>query len=222
MSSKQYNAKDIGLVTITKRKGQRSVRIKIDGSKVVVTQPYWLPFSAGETFLESRKAWVLEHKTERSVIGSGYVVSNQLVVELNELSHKPRSTKVAGGTLVINVPDASDYSDYIERQVKKYRRSEAERLLPARVEELADMFGFSYKSVSVRVLKRRWGSCNSHKELVFNQNLVALDPLHIDYVILHELTHTVHMNHSSEFWQHLESVFPNAKRVAKVVRRINV
>ena len=97
-------------------------------------------------------------------------------------------------------------------------RGDAEEYLPTRVAELAEMFGFSYKSVQVKLLKRRWGSCNSKKELVFNLNLMSLDALHIDYVILHELTHTIHMNHGPEFWAHMESVMPNSKKIAKDVR----
>ena len=77
-----------------------------------------------------------------------------------------------------------------------------------------------YKSVGVKQLTRRWGSCSSKKDITFNLRLMTLQSEYIDYVIFHELTHTQHMNHGSEFWAKLEQVYPGAKKTAKIVRRL--
>src|SRR5205814_2081858 len=83
-------------------------------------------------------------------------------------------------------------------------RKEAEALLPQRLATLADQTGLSYRNVSVKQLKSRWGSCSSAKDITLNLFLMQL-PWHlIDYVLLHELVHTKVMRHGEPFWRELE------------------
>lgn len=80
--------------------------------------------------------------------------------------------------------------------------------LPARVEELAKKHHFSYTSVTCRHQKTRWGSCSFHNRINLNIEVMRL-PLRLqEYIILHELTHTVHKHHQKAFWNHLEQVLP--------------
>ncbi len=73
--------------------------------------------------------------------------------------------------------------------------------MPHRVQHLSDLHGFTYGKLSFRNQKTRWGSCSFHNNISLNIQLMRL-PLHlIDYVIIHELCHTVHKNHSAKFWQ---------------------
>ena len=227
MSSKKILLEGIGEVLISKRKGQRTIRISISGTAIKVTQPYLLPFAAGEAFLKSRTAWIVEHLKPAETYSSGQKLTDTTTLLFRRSERATIGSKLFDSSLVVLLPRGSypedpDVQSYIAKKVTSLLRGKAESFLPRRVAELAKMFGFTYKSVQVKQLKRRWGSCNSKKELVFNLNLMSLDSLHIDYVILHELTHTIHMNHGEEFWSHLESVFPGCKKVAKVVRRYNV
>ncbi len=78
-------------------------------------------------------------------------------------------------------------------------RQEARRLLPPRVGELAAQYGFNYGRVSIRASRTRWGSCSGRNDLSLSPFLMTL-PEHLrDFVILHELCHTVHHNHSAAF-----------------------
>jgi predicted metal-dependent hydrolase len=96
-------------------------------------------------------------------------------------------------------------------------RREAEALLPQRLQTLAQQTGFSYKNVSVKQLRSRWGSCSTDKEIVLNLFLMQL-PWHlIDYVLLHELVHTKVMRHGAPFWEELERHTPYAKRLRKEI-----
>jgi len=83
-------------------------------------------------------------------------------------------------------------------------------LLPPRLARLASEYGFSYRSVSAKQLKRRWGSCDSQHNIVFNFFLMELPWDLIDYVLLHELTHTEHMHHGPDFWSRLKQISPRA------------
>ena len=70
----------------------------------------------------------------------------------------------------------------------------------------------SYNKITLRRQKTRWGSCSSKKNLNFNWQLVYFEPKIIDYVIIHELAHLTHMNHSKNFWQLVEKYDPEYKK----------
>lgn len=80
--------------------------------------------------------------------------------------------------------------------------------LPDRVERLAKMHHFHYTSVTFRHQKTRWGSCSHKNRINLNIELMRLPEYLQDYIILHELTHTLHKHHQKSFWDHLEKVLP--------------
>lgn len=83
--------------------------------------------------------------------------------------------------------------------------------LPARLNEMALKYNFHYSKVSLRNNKTRWGSCSHKNNISLSIRLMRL-PRHLaDYVILHELVHTVHKNHGKEFWALLEEITGNAR-----------
>ena len=89
-------------------------------------------------------------------------------------------------------------SDYSPAQIEELRR-EAKRTLPAMVERLARQYGFSYGRVTIRATRSKWGCCTSKNNLSLSLFLMTL-PTHLqEFVVLHELCHTVHHNHSAEF-----------------------
>ncbi len=102
------------------------------------------------------------------------------------------------------------------------RRKLARKILPERLEYLAKKFGFKYGRVFVKNQKTVWGSCSYRNNINLNLNLVALDDEFIDYVILHELTHTVHKNHQKAFYDLLTKNMPNALEVQKKLKKIKL
>ncbi|MDR2085592.1 MAG: M48 family metallopeptidase [Dysgonamonadaceae bacterium] len=83
-------------------------------------------------------------------------------------------------------------------------RRQANAFLPGALKQLARKHGFTYQSVTIRKSKTRWGSCSSKKTISLSLYLMLL-PLHLkEYVLLHELCHTIHMNHSPAFWALLD------------------
>jgi predicted metal-dependent hydrolase len=95
-----------------------------------------------------------------------------------------------------------------EQEIPVYNETElrllAKASLPEELAQLANKHGFTYKSVQIRKSKTRWGSCSSKKAINLSLYLMLL-PKHLrEYVLLHELCHTVHMNHSPIFWNLLD------------------
>jgi len=98
-------------------------------------------------------------------------------------------------------------------------RNRARVVLALRLSELAGRHGFNYNKLYVRNQKTRWGSCSSKDNISLNMNLVSLPEELRDYVILHELVHTRHKNHSKAFWAELDGLVGNSKRFKKEFRK---
>lgn len=89
----------------------------------------------------------------------------------------------------------------------------ASAILTRRLNELASKHGFSYKRLTVRNQKTRWGSCSHDNNISLNMQLVRLPQELIDYVILHELVHTRVKNHSPAFWDELDKLVVNSRKL---------
>ena len=105
-----------------------------------------------------------------------------------------------------------DFSEpYSAEEIKSFV-SKSKEIIPERVEYYAPKIGVDYNRISVRCQKTRWGSCSSKGNLNFNCLLVLLPDEIIDSVVVHELCHRKHMNHSPQFYAEIEKVFPDYKR----------
>ncbi len=102
------------------------------------------------------------------------------------------------------------------------RRKLAHKILPKRLDEMAQKFGFKYRKLFIKNQKTVWGSCSYRNNINLNLNLVALDDEFIDYVILHELTHTVHKNHQQAFYNLLTKNMPDALEIQKRLKKIKI
>ena len=84
-------------------------------------------------------------------------------------------------------------------------------VIPGKVEFFAKQIGVTYRRITIRNQKTRWGSCSSKGNLNFNCLLMLAPPEVLDYVVVHALCHRKEMNHSKAFWLEVEKVFPDYK-----------
>ena len=105
---------------------------------------------------------------------------------------------------------------------EEHLRQKALAYLPARTAELARLHGFAYRRVTIRRSRTRWGSCSAVNNINLSLFLMRLPSHLIDYVILHELVHTVHKNHAPVFWERLERHTGNARALAKEIRKYSI
>lgn len=139
--------------------------------------------------------------------------------------------KVSSGDkdeLVLEMPlntkfDAPDTIQIVKEASIAMLRYEAKKRLPLIVKEIADANGFEYSSVKINSAHTRWGSCSSKGSLNFSLFLMLM-PLHlIRSVVVHELCHTKHMDHSADFWALFDKVYGMSHKVVdKEIRNLRM
>ncbi|NCB39735.1 MAG: M48 family peptidase [Erysipelotrichia bacterium] len=94
-----------------------------------------------------------------------------------------------------------EIKEHISGQVESWLKAQARRAFCEKVEQQKKMHGFSYKAVSLKDTRSRWGSCSARGNLNFNWRLIMAPDGVLSYVVTHETAHLSHMNHSREFWE---------------------
>lgn len=222
MAVKIVSIPELGEIRLVKNSRSRSVKISLGAGGVVsVSLPPWVPYQAAIQFALSKKAWILENKQSSELLEHGMNIGKQHTLYMRKDQHKNTvSTRLGNSLLTVTHPshlewDSAEVQKAARAAAQKALKKQAEALLPARLQELADEHNFTFQSVSVRQLKARWGSCNNKQEIVLNYYLMQLPWALIDYVLLHELAHTKALHHGPDFWAIFESVLPGAKQRRK-------
>ncbi|HET9722195.1 MAG TPA: SprT family zinc-dependent metalloprotease [Candidatus Saccharimonadales bacterium] len=225
MAQKIVNVPGIGDVLLAKRRGSKNLRLSVlpDG-RVRVGLPAWAPYSAGINFAKNRSDWVKKHSVSRDYLKHGDQIGKSYRLYFQrDASHINVSTRVTSNAVIVRTaleisnPDVQQKASLAsERALKK----EAERLLPQRLDTLALVHNLPYKSLRIKKLSSRWGSCSNSQQITLNFFLIQL-PWHlIDYVIIHELLHTKYLNHGDTFWSAYESIRPEAKKLRREINQL--
>jgi len=106
------------------------------------------------------------------------------------------------------------YNDFYKHMASEY--------LPQRVAYFSSLMQLSFHEIKYRKMKRRWGSCSSTKVITLNTQLLKVEKELIDYVIVHELAHLKHMNHSREFHSLVERYLPDSKKLRQKLKNIQI
>lgn len=224
MASKTVELQGIGPITLYKRKGARHIRLSIGANgKVRVSLPFWAPYTAGIAFAQQKSDWLRQQAKPKTVLLHGTPIGKSHTITFEHSDQLRVTTRVTQEVIKVKVPLRINMSDdavqtAAQRACVRALKQEAETLLPSRLRQLADTHGFDFRSVEVKRLKSRWGSCNSQHEIVLNCFLMQL-PWHlIDYVLLHELVHTRIMAHGPRFWSCLSQYTTHLAATRKEIR----
>ncbi len=197
---------------------------------VIVRAPFRTPLHLIEKFVSSKSVWINKHLDNYS----GMIRLNNIAVsERNSVLLRGKEYKLLVSAAVRNSvnlgekeitfnfkdpADKSSLSKFIENWFKRVASDHIESTLK-KILVTYDSYGFSPAALSVRSMKRRWGSCSSKGKITLNSELVKLDERYLEYVILHELCHLRHHNHSQAYYKLLSEVFPDWKETRKELRK---
>lgn len=227
MPYKEFDVSGIGKIKIYKRKSNQSLRLTVaaDGA-VRLTMPLWMPYRVGLSFANTKREWIATQSSQRKspLYVNGMRVGKSHHLELRRgQTTDPVKTSVRQTTITVIYGINNDPADDIvqaavQSACLRALRTQATSLLRQRLDQLSKAHGFIYSSLAIKRMKGRWGSCDQNKNIVFNLFLVQLPWEFIDYVILHELTHTKVLHHGSDFWNELEKVEPHARQRRKAIK----
>lgn len=108
--------------------------------------------------------------------------------------------------------------DKAQKNLENWLTATAREYLQAKLISLSIASGFKYKSIQIRAQKSRWGSCSSRGTISLNRNILFFTPEVVHYLLVHELCHTQHMNHSKEYWALVEKYCPDFKALDKLLK----
>ena len=223
MAQKRVVIPRIGEVVLAKRRGSKSLRLSIAPSgQVRVGMPHWMPYSAGISFAKKRADWINLHLAsheEQPVLDGSRIGKSHRVHFFS--SNADFRSKISGLNISIYTNKATT-DPWLQKRLRpaceRALKKEASVLLPQRVRQLAGEHGFEYKSLKIKRLTSRWGSCSARKEISLSFFLIQLPWEYIDFVILHELAHTKYLDHSRDFWQQMDSMVLSAKAKRKKLK----
>lgn len=226
MPFKTIELPQVGAVRLYKRKGSRHIRLSVGSNgSVRVTLPAWAPYRLGAEFALSKRDWIIARKPVLPVLTEGKQIGKTHRLTFIQEQHRGKiSTRLQGSMIRVFMPhDSAINSAEVQRAATKAAvralQSEAERLLPIRLRQLALQHGFSYREVRIKQLKGRWGSCSQQGDITLNCFLMQLPWEVVDYVLLHELMHTRIMAHGPAFWNELARYIPDLSQVRKQARQ---
>jgi predicted metal-dependent hydrolase len=224
MAHKQYTYQDLTL-HIYKRAGSRNIRLSITPTGTIrITIPKWAPYQMGVDFAKSKYDWIKKQVKPRQLLMPDQPIGKAHHLRFLPVSSSKIATQVVKSEVRISYPSLTDWQHpdvqaKAEAAAERALKVQSEQLLPQRLDFLAKKYDFHYRNMKVKKLKSRWGSCDSNKDIVLNIFLMQLPWDCIDYVILHELTHTEIMRHGADFWNKMQEYMPNAKEIRKKIRK---
>lgn len=207
------------------RSSRKTLALNIDrDGRLIVRAPYRLSVEKIEQFIAEKADWIEKHTA----------AVNLRTKQKNERLNAPPTELPLFGRLcpVVNekpygytdgvfyLPEGMTLESLVPYLHKLYTRIAKETLVP-RVQTLSEQTGLMITAVKINSAKTRWGSCSAAKSVNLSHRLIAADPRLIDYVIIHELCHTVHMDHSHDFYRLVENFLPDYKEREKGLKEVS-
>lgn len=203
------------------------------GRGIWVSVPFGVSRKQVECFLEDNRQWIVENRKNMEVYEQDTGVGLGIGAEVKTKFHTlkivtSRDTapayKIEQDLITLAIPEKVEFRR-VEKMVQQFLVNiytlESRRYLPGRVKYYAEKFGFKYGKLSFRNNSSNWGSCSGENNISLNVKLMKLPDDIIDYVILHELCHTIEKNHSAAFWKLVGKVCPDYAGLRGRLRKYN-
>lgn len=208
----KYSVDNVEYEVLIERKNNKNTYIKVKNNVIVVTTNYLVSNKKISKLLDSnvsflRKALKIEEcKREKNenfyYFGKKYDIIIMPLYDVEFIENK------------VYTKSLSVLNKYVVNEMKRIYREHMDFYYEKFFENIP------YPIIKFRTMKTRWGVCNrSNKSITLNTELVKYDIGCLDYVIVHELSHFVHFDHSREFWNTVEKYYPNYKKYRDMLKK---
>lgn len=219
---------EFGTITLRRSVHASSIRIRVapDG-RLRASLPLYAPVFLVKRLIKSSRnelRQLISQQHSNTIFEDGMQIGKSHSIVVRRTSGSRISASRHGQQLIISLPERQDiYHPSAQRIIRdaviSALRIEAKSYLPKRLAFLASKHGFSYQKVRFSHASGRWGSCSSNGTISLNIALMKLPFELIDYVLIHELSHTIEMNHSDKFWVLVEKAHPYYREHRRALKK---
>jgi predicted metal-dependent hydrolase len=196
----------------------KTADVRVEEGTVSVVVPMELAQDRICKILTDKNQWIkhkmILHREAMPVSAKEYVsgesfsyLGRNYRLKVNRWHFKP--VKLVQGRLVVTVPQGTDQPYMVRNALVRWYKSHAESKLQEKVARYAEVVGVEPLGMGIKTFKSRWGSCSVKGKIDFNWKIIMAPNRIVDYVVVHELCHLKHHDHSPQFWKLVERVVPD-------------
>ncbi len=215
-------------VRLSPRAQRLQMKVSAQG-KVEVVLPKGVNIKVVEPFVKKHQQWLtdtLQHlknqqstEPDRALPSTIHLQAIQqnfnIVYQTTNKSHSSRLATTE------TVEIFSDNDSHKKQLLQQWLNTTAKKTLTPWLRQTSETLNLPFNKVTIRAQKTRWGSCSSRKNISINRNLLFLPKSVVQYLFIHELCHTKHLNHSKVYWAFVEKMEPNYKALDRALRHAN-
>lgn len=221
-----WSEQELGWSVRESQRARRMVVRVFHTGRVEVVVPVRTPPRLIEGFLERHRAWIERKRAEARRTGAPPEPFPPLAIELSACAERWRVHLAAGAGPVrvqavgelLTVSGEAGNRGALRLALRRWLQERARMVLGPTLDALARELGFCYERMVIRCQRTRWGSCSARGTISLNGCLLFLPPNVVRYLMIHELAHTRHMNHSERFWQCVGRYCPEYRRLDGALR----
>lgn len=218
---------------VLRRSTRRSIGFMIDDDGLRVTAPKRITLAEIDNAIRAKQGWILgklhERRERRAQRAQRAPVSwndgavlpylgGEIVLRLHQAArHRASFNRETQELHVWVTPLGTEQQ--LKDKVKAWFQQEAKQLFGARLDVYAAMLGVTYASYSLSSAGTRWGSCTIQRTIRLNWRLIHFPLTLVDYVVAHELSHLLEMNHSPRFWATVAKIYPDYDGAKQALRQ---
>lgn len=202
-------------ILIRKEVKHARLRVSEDGKVRIIAPP---TFSEDDisAMLKKKARWIDSNLKYFNGMAKVELQRNQLLLFGNRYSYFYDTTYAQKVTVDHEHKTITSQRDLLDPKIQeKWYRSVAKKHLTKRTKELSAKMKLPFNKLFIRESKTKWGNCSKEKNISLNWKLIKAPDYVIDYIIIHELLHTVVMSHTHKFWTLLKSYYPDYKESIK-------
>lgn len=213
--------------SLKRSKRRKTVAIKVQHQQLTVYAPHYVSQDAITQWLTAQAPWITQQLSKQKLQTDTRQYpfrSHQVKLFAESISLEFVKGKVtrwqfnsAQQSVTLMISGRVKKHDHgFEQQLMAFLQQQLENYIEMRIAHYCYLMDEPLpEQLVIRPYKRRWGSCNSRRELTFNIHLASAPTWVIDYVIVHELAHLRYLNHSREFWLHVSDYYPDYKKATQ-------
>ena len=218
MADSEYMECNGFIAEIVRTNRRKSADVRVEDGAVSIVVPHNLENERISKILNDKRQWIRNkiflHQDAMPVSDKQFVSGESLPylgrnyrLKVNRGHYQP--VKLVNGRLLVTVPNGSEQPHMIRNALVRWYKQHAEAKLKEKTKRYAVIMGVEPSDVAIKSFKSRWGSCSAKGKIDFNWKIILAPNRMVDYVVVHELCHLKHHDHSPKFWKEVERVLPD-------------